>query len=83
MALSETNCEDVLQQIEVYLDRELPDEVKCAEIKAHLEACGRCMDRAEFRVEFKALIASKCGCQQVPDSLMERLREQLNSPPPS
>jgi mycothiol system anti-sigma-R factor len=69
----------VLEQIEVYLDRELPDDAKCGEIKAHLEACGQCMDRAEFRIGLKSLIAEKCGCQSVPAELMDKVRQQIGS----
>ena len=77
--MSEINCHDVLEQIEVYLDRELPDAAKCGEIKAHLDACGQCMDRAEFRIGLKALIAEKCGCQSVPADLMDKVRQQIQS----
>jgi mycothiol system anti-sigma-R factor len=69
----------VLEQIELYLDRELPDDAKCGEIKAHLDACGECLDRAEFRIGLKALIAHKCGCQSVPADLMERVRREIES----
>ena len=77
--MSEISCHEVLEQIEVYLDRELPDDAKCGEIKAHLEGCGPCMDRAEFRIGLKSLIAEKCGCQSVPADLVDRVRQQIET----
>jgi len=78
--LSETDCQKVLREIELYLDRELAA-LRCVEIERHLDECSPCMSRKEFRVSLRALIASKCGCEDVPASLLVRIREELHRAP--
>ena len=78
--MSETDCQKVLRELELYLDRELEDS-KCAEIKRHLGECSPCMSRTEFRVSLRALIAEKCGCEDVPASLIVRISEELHRAP--
>ncbi|MEX0991580.1 MAG: mycothiol system anti-sigma-R factor [Actinomycetota bacterium] len=77
--MSETDCQEILAQIELYLDHEL-EEVRCVEIQEHLELCGPCTDRAEFRRSLKVLISKKCRCEDVPEGLMSRVFAVLDEP---
>jgi len=79
--LSPIDCTQVLKEIELYLDGELTG-AACGEIKAHLSGCGSCMDRTEFRKRVSELVASKCGCEEVPSELLDRLRARLASVDP-
>ena len=72
-------CQKVLEQIELYLDGELPSPAR-AEIHTHLEACGPCMDHSEFKRYLKELLRLKCGCDEVPADLLERIRRSLVEP---
>jgi mycothiol system anti-sigma-R factor len=74
------DCEQVLREIELYLDREL-DAAECVEIERHLSGCGSCLQRKEFRVGLKALVARKCGPDPTPRELMDRIRGLLASGP--
>lgn len=78
MALSGIDCEQVLQEIDLYLDDEL-DESECRQIEAHLSDCADCLSRTEFRRKLQSLIARKCGREAVPSSLYERIRQVLDS----
>lgn len=71
--MSETDCDHILEQIEVYLDLELDDHQRCSEIKRHLELCPPCMDRAEFRTSLRILISKKCSSEEMPAALQERV----------
>ena len=82
MALSETDCHEILQELELYVDREV-GAGRCGEIERHLKACSPCMDRAEFRRSLRELIASKCGEETVPAELIERIRGFLAAPEPN
>lgn len=73
------DCQKVLEQIELYLDGELASS-EHAEIHAHLEACGPCMDHSEFKRHVKELLRAKCGCDAVPSDLLERIRGSLAEP---
>jgi len=83
-----TDCEHVLRQIELYLDGELVG-VERVEIERHLEGCGGCTGHSEFQQRLKEMLRAKCGCDSVPDALVERIRSvtvQIHhhgEPPPS
>ena len=72
------DCEEVLREIELYLDREL-DPGACSEIEHHLTACGSCLQRKEFRMHLRALVARKCSHDSTPGHLMERIKQLLAS----
>ena len=75
-----TDCEHVLREIDLYLDREL-DATEALHISEHLSECGGCLERKEFRVSLRALVAKKCGPTPAPEDLMARIRELLANEP--
>jgi mycothiol system anti-sigma-R factor len=77
--LSPTDCEHVLKQIELYLDGELVASMR-VEIEQHLGGCDPCSGHAAFQQRLKEVLRSKCGCDQVPPELVERLRALLERP---
>jgi mycothiol system anti-sigma-R factor len=77
--LSPTDCEHVLKQIELYLDGELVSSMR-VEIEEHLGDCDPCSGHAAFQRRLKEVLRSKCGCDQVPPELVERLRALLERP---
>ncbi len=77
--MSPVDCEHVLKEIELYLDGELGGEV-CAEIREHLSGCSPCMGRTEFRRRLRGLLAAKCGCEEMPAELRERIQFLLRDP---
>jgi mycothiol system anti-sigma-R factor len=68
-----TDCEHVLRQIELYLDGELIG-VERVEIERHLGECSPCSGHSEFQRHLKEMLRAKCGCNEVPDELLERIR---------
>jgi mycothiol system anti-sigma-R factor len=77
-----TDCEHVLREIEIFLDREL-DETEARHIEEHLAECGGCLERKEFRASLRALVATKCGPGPAPEALFIRIRAILaNEPAP-
>jgi mycothiol system anti-sigma-R factor len=77
--LSPTDCEHVLKQIELYLDGELVSSMR-VEIEQHLGGCDPCSGHATFQRRLKEILRSKCGCDQVPPELVDRLRALLERP---
>lgn len=67
------DCRKVLEQIELYLDGEL-DPALGAEVAEHLSGCGPCASHSEFQRRLKDLLREKCGCDEVPAGLLERIR---------
>lgn len=76
MALSPIDCQQVLRDIQTYLDGEVAGEA-CDEIERHLGACGPCLDRADFLRGLRELLRAKCGCDEVPPELEARVRSLL------
>ena len=68
-----TECEQVLRQIELYLDGELVG-VERIEIERHLGECSGCGGHSDFQRRLKEMLRAKCGCNEVPGALVERIR---------
>jgi mycothiol system anti-sigma-R factor len=77
--LSKTDCEHVLQRIELYLDGELVESLRI-EVERHLGGCDPCTGHAEFQQRLKDVLRSKCGCNEIPSELVERLRASIEPP---
>ncbi len=77
--MSSTECEHVLRQIELYLDGELVG-VERVEIERHLGACSPCHGHSEFQRRLKELLRAKCGCNEMPAELLERIRTLVAAP---
>jgi len=77
--LSPTDCEHVLRQIELYLDGELVG-LQRVEIEQHLGDCDPCTGHADFQRKLKEMLRAKCGCDEVPPELIERVRSMLEAP---
>ena len=71
--MSPIECEQVLQQIELYLDGELVGAARI-EIERHLGGCDPCSGHSEFQQRLKEVLRVKCGCRDVPSDLVERIR---------
>jgi mycothiol system anti-sigma-R factor len=79
--LSPIDCEEVLRRLELYLDGELEGGV-CVEIEEHLVSCGACMGHSDFQRSLRAIVRAKCGCHEVPEHVLERIRVVLEGETP-
>jgi mycothiol system anti-sigma-R factor len=70
------DCDDVLNDLYVYLDDETDDATK-GRIRQHLEACAPCLRQYGLEQDVRALIARCCGGDQAPASLHERIRVRI------
>ncbi len=68
-------CDEVLAEIERYLDGECTAEA-AAVVRAHLHDCSPCMDRADFQRRVRALVAQRCR-ESAPPELVARIRASL------
>ncbi|MBN2621784.1 MAG: mycothiol system anti-sigma-R factor [Acidimicrobiales bacterium] len=75
--MSDPECQDALHQLYGYLDGELTDERREA-IHRHLDGCQPCAEPYDFEAELRLVIRRKCQ-EQVPDSLMAKVRAALAS----
>ena len=69
------DCVEYLEQIVYFLDNEL-DAAGCAEVQAHLEHCGPCLERYDLQRTVKALVARSCA-EPAPDQLRQRVLFQI------
>jgi mycothiol system anti-sigma-R factor len=70
-------CQEALQQLERFLDGELPEE-RVHEVKEHLTACYPCTDRATFEEQLRAIVRREC-VEHAPPQLMESIRARLSA----
>lgn len=73
-------CQETLAEIESFLDGELDVTVQ-QRIQVHLSDCNPCMQRAEFRRHVKVMLRSKCGGDEVPPALLDRIRSLIDESP--
>lgn len=78
--MSPIDCQQALKRIELYLDGELQGPLR-VEIEEHLGRCGPCMDHSDFQRRLRELLKVKCGCDDMPASLMERVQTLLGRAP--
>jgi mycothiol system anti-sigma-R factor len=76
-ALSEISCDEVLREIELYIDGEL-DVDRTAHLADHLGACSPCMYHAAFQSRLREIVRRKCR-SATPDHLAARIRVMIRS----
>jgi len=74
-------CRETLREIERFLDGEMDDRER-AVLDEHLGWCHPCSRRADFKRHLKDLIASSCGCDEVPAELRDRVLRLIEEPQP-
>jgi mycothiol system anti-sigma-R factor len=72
-------CEEALRDIERFLDGEMGAS-QARMVDSHLHECTPCMQRADFKRHVKELIAARCGCDEVPQGLRDRVSALLDRP---
>lgn len=69
-------CEEVVERLLDYLDREL-DKASSAEIDRHLARCRECFSRAEFERRLRERVA-EAGEARAPERLRRRVRHLMD-----
>jgi anti-sigma factor (TIGR02949 family) len=77
--LSETTCDQVLKEIELFLDGELDPDLG-DEVARHLSECRSCFDRAGFQRRVRQLVGMACRTE-TPAHLWRRVRRALEATP--
>jgi mycothiol system anti-sigma-R factor len=73
---SEVNCSEVVAEVYLLLDHECQPEHE-ALLRKHLDDCPPCLEEYGIDEHLKQLLARKCGGDQAPAELKERLRETI------
>jgi anti-sigma factor (TIGR02949 family) len=72
------DCDETIRELDAFLDGELPDAVR-EHIDAHLGGCLDCLQAAEFQTELRAAVRRKCSTDEMPPTLLARLRVCLDT----
>ena len=75
--MSEITCDEVLEDLELYIDGELDPE-RASRLAAHLAGCSPCLRRAEFKTRLREIVGRKCR-QETPQHLVVRIRTVFRS----
>jgi mycothiol system anti-sigma-R factor len=74
----EADCQDVLSEVWLFLDHEC-DKSRRELLRRHLDECHPCLAVYGIEEKLKELLARKCGGEQAPNGLRDRLRDQIRS----
>jgi mycothiol system anti-sigma-R factor len=72
----ETDCSEVLAEVWLFLDHEC-DVKRRRLLEQHLDECSPCLEQFGIEEHLKVLLARKCGGEQAPEKLKERLRAEI------
>jgi anti-sigma factor (TIGR02949 family) len=75
MSADTIRCEEVIEHLFEYLDREL-EHVKSTEIERHLEHCRECFSRAEFEKRLRERVRAT-GEAVAPPRLRQRVQRLI------
>jgi mycothiol system anti-sigma-R factor len=73
-------CEQTMQQLSLYIDRELSDD-EVRRVKAHLEDCPPCEKVFDFQAQMKRLVRKECCTDDAPVRLREWVRQLATGKP--
>lgn len=76
MSEHEMDCDDCLEHLYEYLDRELTPEVE-RQIRQHLQECPPCGQQADFEQAFLKFIEARCRSRGAPPELKRRVLHDL------
>ena len=72
-------CNEVLEELERYVDGELPAE-KFADLAAHIHECPPCLQRADFQARLKEILRKKCSSgAPAPPAFILRVRQTIRT----
>jgi mycothiol system anti-sigma-R factor len=73
-------CEQTMQQLTGYIDREL-NETEVRRVKAHLDDCPPCEQVFEFQDGIKRLVRRECCTDEAPARLRDWVRKLATGKP--
>jgi anti-sigma factor (TIGR02949 family) len=73
-------CNEVLAEIERFVDGELPDD-RLADLVEHIHECPPCLYRADFQAKLKEILRTKCRAKASapPESFVLRVRRTIRA----
>ncbi|MGJ9413814.1 mycothiol system anti-sigma-R factor [Aeromicrobium sp. CF4.19] len=66
-----TDCEQVLEGLYLFLDREI-DDASCEEIQAHVDSCSDCLSAYDLERLVKTLVSRSCS-EVAPQPLRDKV----------
>lgn len=76
-ACADGGCGEALAELERFLDGEAAAE-HAATVRAHLDGCSPCTDRADFEVHIREIVRRRCLEEAAPPGLFDRIRACLD-----
>ncbi|ATD71827.1 MULTISPECIES: mycothiol system anti-sigma-R factor [Gordonia] len=74
--LTQLDCSAVIADVWLLLDNEC-DENARRRLQGHLDTCPSCLAHYGIELQLKALVNRKCGGDQAPQGLRDRLRVEI------
>jgi mycothiol system anti-sigma-R factor len=72
-------CSEVLDAVYEYLDNEIPNPHRSAQIKRHLDECGPCLEKYGLEQVVQQLVRRSCGHDEVPAGLRGKVLAKIRA----
>lgn len=76
LEFSQLDCSAVIADVWLLLDNECDPDAR-SRLQAHLDSCPSCFAHYGIEQQLKLLINRKCGGDQAPEGLRDRLRIEI------
>lgn len=76
LEFAQLDCSAVIADVWLLLDNECDDGAR-TRLREHLDSCPSCLAHYGIESQLKTLINRKCGGDQAPEGLRERLRVEI------
>lgn len=73
----ETDCSEVLEQVYLYLDHEMPSKDEYEKVRHHLDECSPCLKQYGLDQAVKKVVHRCCGAESAPESLRVELLARI------
>ncbi len=77
MSCDGPDCGDALQNLYLFIDREI-DDASCEEVQSHLDSCSDCLTEYDLEQVVRSLVSRSCQ-EAAPEPLRQKVLQSIRA----
>ena len=77
MSCDGPDCGDALQNLYLFIDREI-DDATCEEVQSHLDSCSDCLSEYDLEQVVRSLVSRSCQ-EAAPEPLRQKVLQSIRA----